>query len=372
MATLFDYLLWRGDLPLTHYAFNEIDAMILARFSYMPFDLTVDPPDSVTLGALCRKLSLRPDLKHHVMLREDARFLPAMAQSERFAPLPLLAYENTVDPATQTRFCAITIRLPGDVFCLSFRGTDDTLAGWKEDFNMSFVCPVPAQTAAVRYLERVADMTDGPLILTGHSKGGNLAVYAAAACLPSVQKRLMAVYNFDGPGFDETVLATEGYRAVCGKVFTIVPQSSVIGLLLGHEESFTVVHSAESGIMQHDTYSWTVTRDHFDYVDTVTQGSKYLDSTLKSWLAAMPQDMRAAFVDTIFKLLGETKAETFRELGDNWFSGARAVFRSFSLLDDETRAMLSGAVSSFLRCAKDSLGKAVLPEKETEHRKRDN
>ncbi len=363
MYTLFDYLLWRGDLSMTAHPFNEIDGVILSRFAYMPFEMTSGLDSSATIGSVCRRLSRLPDLERRVMLHEDVRFLPAMAESERFAPLPVFAYENTVDSVTQTQFCAMTIRLPNNVFCLSFRGTDNTLVGWKEDFNMSFVCPVPAQKSAVQYLEKVASMTDGRLIVLGHSKGGNLAVYAAAACSRNVQKRLISVYNFDGPGFDETLLATEGYRAICKKIATFVPQSSVIGLLLGHEESFTVVHSAQTGIMQHDTYSWTVMRDRFKYVDTVTQSSKYLDYTLKAWLAAMSPDARAAFVDTIFKILSETNAKTFRELGENWFVFARSALRSFNSLDDETRAMLSRAFTSFWRCAKDSFGKALLSEK---------
>ena len=265
MANLFDYLDWRGDLPFSAAPLNPVDGILLARLSYLPFELFSRPlgREAAPLWEVAAELSARADFSSRVLRRSDARLLTAMGQSVRFREMTVFHYEQQFDPETQTQFSAVSIGLGDGRTYLSFRGTDNTLVGWKEDFNMAFTCPVPAQRSALAYLEAVAGEVSGPLLLGGHSKGGNLAVYAAAFCPPALEERILAAYNFDGPGFDESVLQTEGYRRVCHKVSTFVPQSSIVGMLLGHEEKYTIVHSGQTGIMQHDLCSWNVRQSAF-------------------------------------------------------------------------------------------------------------
>ena len=171
-----------------------------------------------------------------------------LLNSRRFNSMKLFAYVNKIDEKTQTQFSAITIKINENELYISFRGTDNTLIGWKEDFNMGFVFPVPAQELAVDYIEKIASRHSENMLVGGHSKGGNLAVYSAAFCSEAVQNRIEIVYNFDGPGFDEKVLQKDGYKRICNKVNTFVPQSSVVGMLLNHEERYIIVHSTQLGL----------------------------------------------------------------------------------------------------------------------------
>lgn len=362
MANLFDYLDWRGDLTLAQSPFNEIDGMILARFSYVPFECVADAfsGGSPTIGSVASALLSVPDIQSRVTLEEDTALLRILSESRRFCKLKLSAYENRLDSETQTQFSAITIQLATRQFYVAFRGTDRTLVGWKEDFNMSFVCPVPAQKLAVEYLSAVAGTVDGRFVLGGHSKGGNLAVYAAAFCDPSVQSRIGAVYNYDGPGFDATVLRTPAYQAVCGRVHTFVPQSSIVGMLLEHEEKYTIVHSTQkTGIWQHDIYSWEVIRNHFSYLETVTSSSKFINSALKAWLGELDPRQREKIIDTGYMLLQTTNAQTLSDLSENWFANTKAIVKSARDLDEDTRKLVTEALRSLMKCAKNEMFQAI-------------
>lgn len=371
MANLFDYLDWRGDLPLSAAPLNPVDGILLARLSYLPFELFSRPlgREAAPLREVAAELSARADFSSRVLRRSDARLLTAMGQSVRFREMTVFHYEQQFDAETQTQFSAVSIGLGDGRTYLSFRGTDNTLVGWKEDFNMAFTCPVPAQRSALAYLEAVAGEVSGPLLLGGHSKGGNLAVYAAAFCPPALEERILAAYNFDGPGFDESVLQTEGYRRVCHKVSTFVPQSSIVGMLLGHEEKYTIVHSTQTnGILQHSVYTWEVLRDRFSQLETVTSSSRFLDLTLKEWISRMDAHQREAFIDTMYAILTQNNAKTLGELSESPFSTARLVLTSVRHLDEPTRKAVTGAMVALIRSTKSGLLQILQLQKQTSER----
>ncbi len=350
MANAFDYLMWRGDIPFSARGINEVDGMLLSRLSYAPFEL-VGGRRAMTVGSACSALLEIENIEDKLLMKSDKRLLELMAESERFRNLVLFEYVNRVDEESETQFSAITFQLMRGRFYIAFRGTDDNLVGWKEDFNMSFITPVPAQKMAVEYFERIAGRVRGRFILGGHSKGGNLAVYAAAFSRPGAVRRIDETHNFDGPGFDEKVLASPGYLAVRGRVNTYVPQSSVIGLLLNHEEEYTIVKSTQNGLLQHDTYSWEVERDRFVYLEKVTDASRFIDRTLKEWIAAMTPEKREILVDTLYSVLMETNAKTVRELSENWVGNTVSVLKTLRTLDDETRKILIEAIRALAKGA---------------------
>ena len=226
---------------------------------------------------------------------------------------------------------------------------------------MSFRCPVPAQELAAAYLWDVAAQHTGTLLLCGHSKGGNLAVYAAANCAPAIQSRILAVYNYDGPGFPESVLRQAGYQAICDRVQTFVPQSSVIGMLLGHEERYTVVHSARMGIYQHDLYSWDVENGHFVSLESVNQRSRFIDTTLKAWLASLTPVERERFIDTIYELFASTEAGTWSEFQTKLFANTRQLLGARSKLDAETKSFIWQTLGSLGGILKDETVKRFKP-----------
>ncbi|NMB02161.1 MAG: DUF2974 domain-containing protein [Firmicutes bacterium] len=354
MANLFDYLASRGGQSLQEASLNDVDALVLARLSNLPFDRIVpeDLQNTITLAEASRLFFQSEEAIEKAFFRADLRFLEKASSCTRFSQMDLCGYTNQIDVQAEKQFAAMVIRISPALSFVSFRGTDLTLTGWKEDFNMSFCTPIPAQQEAVRYLNWVAQGLTGELIVGGHSKGGNLSVYASAFCEPQVQRRIKVIYNLDGPGFDASVLASDGYARISTRVKTFIPQSSIVGMLLQHEEDYYVVHSRQIGLMQHDLFSWEVDEDQLVYVDEVTGRSKFIDSTLKTWLASLSLEEREKFVDTLFAILEETNATTLKELTANWHKNAGLVLRSVRELDDEMRHNISHSLSLLFKAVR--------------------
>ncbi len=340
ILNMLDYIAWRGDLPLTADGFNEADGAVLARFAYIPFEYFQTPPTDglVTIRALAEQslTDARLDRDGRWKLR-DRELMAALGTSRRFGELEAGWYFNRFDHELQTQFSAITVKLSPEVYLLAFRGTDNTIVGWKEDLNMSYLCPIPGQKTAAAYARAVAERVNGRLLFCGHSKGGNFAVYAGAFCGEAVQARLDAIYNYDGPGFFDNILESPGYRAICGRVHTFIPQFSVVGMLLGRDDTSAVVHSAENGLHQHDMCSWEIRGPRFAKLGTVTGGSKFVDSALKGWIAAMTPEQFELFADTIYKIMEDTNAHTLHQMRENLGGTILSIVHSVGDMDEGTR-----------------------------------
>lgn len=263
MQTIFDYLDWRGDLTFQKDPFNEVDNLVLSVLSYMEFEGVV-PGEGVRGG-----ISLAEAAEHFKAPKEDPepvynkefynnlpKLLLGCAQTERFKDLQLSHYVNEVDFEKTKQFSALVFSQNWRTHFIAFSGTGETLAGWKEDLQMSFKSAVPAQKQAATYTKKAMSDMPGRFMLGGHSKGGNLAVFAAANLPKHMQRRLTAIYNNDGPGFQSKVINSTGYQNIVEKVNTYLPKSSVVGMILEHSGDYKVVGSFETGIMQHDAFSW--------------------------------------------------------------------------------------------------------------------
>ena len=333
VANIIDYINWRGDLSFDAAPFNDVDALVLSRLADAPFDGIVpesfDSRSDITVGGAAKRLlelTSGDAPERAFRMEEDAALMEALIGSERFAPLALTGFANRFDEEQEKQFSAVSILLPGEFFA-AFRGTDGTLVGWKEDFNMGFEDTVPAQQDAVDYLEAAARSLKGKIRTGGHSKGGNLAVYSAAFASKRVQKRILRVCNNDGPGFSAQRIAQESFAAILPLVRTYIPQSSVVGMLLEHEEDFRVIHSTNSGLMQHDLYSWEVARTGFINVESVTNSSQFIDMTLKDWMMNMPADLREKMIDGVYSIFASCDARTLSELwtGKNTIAAASST-----------------------------------------------
>lgn len=352
MGTLTDYLDWRGDLRFSDISLCEVDGLILSLISYMPFDGVVPSADeegSVTLLEAMRTYTKMNKGKKLSL----GRFIPPAlisltvhaAKTRRYGGIRLSHYVNEVDSEAQKQFSAITFRISRDKYFVAYRGTDDTLAGWKESFNMSFMRPIPGQTAAEEYFKLISESYDGSFYLGGHSKGGNLAVYAAGEAEASAKDRILEIYNFDGPGFDNEYIEGENYRSVKEKVRTIVPQSSVVGMLLEHEEDYEVIKSRASGLTQHTGHTWEVMGNSFIHLDTVTEDSKIIDEKMREWLNGMTVEEREEFVDTIFETLAATNAKTLSDLTSDRIK----LVKAWNSLDPKTKNILLKCVSILIK-----------------------
>ena len=346
MANLLDYLDWRGDLTLDQAPFNEVDNLILAELSFVDFKDIVPGPDegeSVVLReaaeAFFAKFPQGEKIDMGVLVPGAIpEMLRKMADSRRFGDMKLNCFVDHLDVGKGEQFAALAIETGDKGMYLSFRGTDDTLAGWKEDFELACMPEVPAQKKAVAYTWAVAkQFPRKKLRLGGHSKGGNLAVYAGVFCPENVQKRIIAVWSNDGPGFHNDLLDLPEHRRIAERIFSIVPKSSVVGMLLEHEEDYTVVDSDQLGFMQHDGFSWQVVGDHFITLRQVTQQAHFSDQELRKWVHGLTVEQRETFVNAMFDVLSASGAVTLTDLKDDSFKAGGAMVKAMKDLDKETR-----------------------------------
>lgn len=355
MSNILDYIDWRGDLSFKNDKFNEIDNLILSRVAYFYFDGIIKDDETISLNEAYSRFQNLDQSKVRILQKEDMDLFPAVAKSRRYGSLRLKNYVNNRDLSEEKQFSAISIILPDNTAYISFRGTDNTLIGWKEDFNMSFMKLIPAQKAAKDYLNKVAGDITGMLRVGGHSKGGNLAIYAAAFCNNDIKDRIIAVYNNDGPGFFEEIIETPNYQSIVPKIHTYIPQSSIIGRLLNHAEKCNIVKSTQVGIYQHDLYSWQLMGNEFIKLEEVTKESEFIDKTLKSMLKEVDEQQREKFWMTMFEILSSTNAETLAQIRENWFSNSKIFYETYKNLDDESKKIINTTLKSLLSIAKDNI-----------------
>ncbi len=351
MADLLDYLKWRGDLSFSQVPLNPIDALIFSTLSYIGYDgvLTEEIQEQMTLRQAAEQFFALPDQEDRIRVKKDIPFLQAAAETERFGQTKVGFYRSILEPEEEKQFAAITYWLDDGKAVVVFRGTDLTLAGWKEDFNMTFYESIPSQLEAVRYVDEFALSQLEDFYLAGHSKGGNLAVYAAAKCDSRVRGRIVEIHNQDGPGFTETLMGDEGYLAMVPKIKTFIPQSSVVGMLLEHEEPYSVIKSKQIGLMQHDPYSWEVEVKDFVYVEERSSDSKIIDKALKTWLEGMTLEERSDFVDAVYDVLTSGGVSHTKELIQikNW----RKFVKTLSG-DGKKRKLIAGELMALMRSVK--------------------
>lgn len=357
MANMLDYIDWRGDLSVDRDPFNEVDNLLLSEFCFL--DLTgivpaVGEEGAVPLGEAAAAYFRRhqgQELRMGVLVPDQIIDMAArMARSPRFAGMGLGGFCSHIDTAREAQFAALTVDIGDGSVYIAFRGTDDTLVGWKEDFNMAFLTTVPSQPIAVEYVKAAAAAHPGKkLVIGGHSKGGNLAVYSAVHCGSRLQRRIKAVYNNDGPGFKESLVETAEYQAVRERIRTIVPRSSIVGMLLEHDDNYDVVASCEKGIYQHDGFSWEVLGNHFLRLRDISAAGRTSDRTIRDFIGAMDDKQRERFVDALFEVLGSTNARTLTDLDSDRMGAVGAMIRRYKDFDKETRQTLLEAVGVLLK-----------------------
>jgi hypothetical protein len=373
MADLFDYLKWRGDLSFRQSPFNPVDNIILTHVSYLPLDNIVpgiEDNKTITIAetaeAFGKAILKNPDVfESFLVSKQDPDFLDALSASVRFRDMGLAGFVNQIEPDKEKQFAALTVLTGDGSSFVTYRGTDNSLVGWKEDLNMTFTAEVPAQREAVLYLERMARKISGPLRAGGHSKGGNLAVYAASFCSGGVRKRITEIYCNDAPGFSSRVIASEGYRAIQKKIISFVPESSVVGMLFEHGENYTVVKSTQLGLLQHDIYSWEVTYNDVIRLDKVNKQSRFIDKTIKEWIAGLDKEQRQGFAEALYNILNSTKASSIPELTADWFKNATLMIQSLTNINETSRDMVFKTIGALFQAAKNNLNTLLPPKKQT-------
>lgn len=351
MANMMDYLDWRGDLSFEISAFNEVDNLILAQLVYVELDGIVpgvDSDASITIREASEIFWREHDedeiLARASMMKWAPFVMQKMAETKRFADIRLSKYVNDISDEEQSQFSVVCVTFPDDSIYVAFCGTDSTIVGWHENFNMGFLSETPGQLKAVQYLNQTILPKQRVIRVGGHSKGGNLSVYAAVNCREDIKERIVAVYSNDGPGFRQEIVESEPYQRMLPKIKTILPESSIVGMLLEHQESFEVVKSSHNGIQQHDMMSWEVLGASFVYVNKVAVQSIMVDKTMKACLNQLDSEERQQIVDAVFHMLDEADIRTIDDFYNSKWKKMQELMKAKSKLSDEKQKLFSKAL----------------------------
>lgn len=344
--TIIDYVNKYGMFSFEEREMNAVDSLVLCQLSYLKYEGLVPQVRENKPFVTIEEIFLHPDYEK---LFADERFaknnralFEAVAQSKRFKGLKMNCYVNIIltEADFQTQFSAITFLMEGGTLYLAYRGTDETLIGWKEDVNMAFLSPVPGQAYSVKYLNMVVDRLRNPIILGGHSKGGNLAIYAAMMCRKEVQERIQKVYCMDGPGFRPETLKECHYEKIEDRTIRIVPHSSIVGMLLEVGNQYKVVKSSNFSLMQHDPFSWLTKEGEFEYLLKVDHGSLLLQKTINQWVYSMETDKIKKVTDILFDVVLATKTDNLIEMEADHKAAIAAMKEKMSQLDEEDREIV--------------------------------
>lgn len=356
MASLADYLIWRGDISFDEVPLNVVDALLLSQLSYLDFRGIIGKTEckkECTLAYAAERfwqLHTEEEFKECLSfaVRSSGVLLAEMAKTKRFGNLILQNYVNRNDLTIEEQFIALEIVLNKKESFVSFGGTDDTIIGWKEDFNMCFLSPIPSQLDAKSYLEAVLLGSRRKVYVGGHSKGGNLAVYSAVKCNKMFRGSILKVFNFDGPGFKREFIDSERYQEMKERIETWVPESSVVGMLLEHEEDYQVVKSSQSGFMQHDATTWEVMGAEFIELPAVKQSSRRLAAGVKEWMNCLSPEELEQFGERIYEVLTVTDAKTLADLNKERWKSITSILHSVNSMDKKTKDMLFDLIKAMV------------------------
>lgn len=322
MANLLDYVYWRGDLSFEVEPFNVVDNMVFCEMSYVDFSKSVKkfPTEekrllSKSINKIFKDKNLDNMVLGLIMPKEIIKITDKVKDTIRFGSVYASNYINIVDKEHFCQFSAMCFHLPNNTICVTYRGTDDTLIGWQEDLDMVCKFPIPAQKKAAEYLNKIASLfPDEKIIITGHSKGGNLATYAAIYCDETIKDRIVTVYSNDGPGFVRKHMDINKFSSISEKIIRVIPESSVIGMILDIFCGKTItVKSSAKGIYQHDAFSWLVDVNKFETVADVTDNCKKLDVAITKLLERLNDEERKDLAENFYNFVIETNKDTLSE-----------------------------------------------------------
>lgn len=372
MKNMLDYIKEFGHVSFEERAFSEIDALVLTELEYLPLEKVVPSDENgenfVTVKEIAEYMQEHKqelfDENPMMITQERHEVSQVIADAPRFQSLKFFGVVSEWDKDTTKQFAAITVEVEPSVRLVVFRGTDETLIGWKEDFLMTYSSLVAAQTDAKEYLAKQASLWDGDLMISGHSKGGNLAIYAAATQVEDVQLRIVDIFCFDSPGLYRSVLETKGYQNIVPLAMRYIPQDSLVGLMLESEVPYVIVKSNATGAMQHSAMTWEIEDGQFIKMEKLTKNSQLNDQTFKKWTESVSDEELELFWNVFFELLFSVGIDTVNDLYGQFMHYVQEFLKAAGNMDEEKRELLTRIalllVSTRFEVWKDSLDMSEL------------
>lgn len=372
MKNMLDYIKEFGHVSFEERAFSEIDALVLTELEYLPLEKVVPSDENgenfVTVKEIAEYMQEHKqelfDENPMMITQERHEVSQVIADAPRFQSLKFFGVVSEWDKDTTKQFAAVTVEVEPSVRLVVFRGTDETLIGWKEDFLMTYSPLVAAQTDAKEYLAKQASLWGGDLMISGHSKGGNLAIYAAATQEEDVQLRIVDIFCFDSPGLYRSVLETKGYQNIVPLAMRYIPQDSLVGLMLESEVPYVIVKSNATGAMQHSAMTWEIEDGQFIKMEKLTKNSQLNDQTFKKWTESVSDEELELFWNVFFELLFNAGIDTVNDLYGQFMHYVQEFLKAAGEMDEEKRELLTRIalllVSTRFEVWKDSLDMSEL------------
>lgn len=356
-GTIIDYLKEYADVSLKDEPMNDVDSLVLCQFSYLKFDGLVPSATADEKPVSLQQLYEHPDYEKlygdERYEKENRALFEAMRKCVRFRNMKLNCYINIIGNQAdfETQFSAVTFLLEDGAMYVAYRGTDETIVGWKEDFNMAFLSPVPGQELAIKYLNMVTERLPRDFYVGGHSKGGNLAVYAAMNCAPQVQDRILKIYSMDGPGFRPEVLEKCNYGKIEERTCKILPHSSLVGMLFEKDIRYQVVESRTFGLAQHNPFTWLVRDGAFVTVSDIYETRRFVDNTVNEWILSLDEQSLRTFVDTLFQILSASEADNLIDFTANLKRSMTGILGAMKDVDEDTQKALRQTMKALFEIA---------------------
>lgn len=350
MENIIDYARSWGRYSFKDIPLNEVDSLILCQLSYLNYEKFVPGLDRRNAPVSIQSIYEHPDrdrIMDDYWYRENNKELfQAAAESIRFGSLKMNYYVNIVNEENETQFSAITYVLGDKNVYIAYRGTDANIVGWKEDLNLAFSKPLHSQYLATEYMDRVAGYIAGSFYTGGHSKGGNLAVYAAMNCGERTRDKLLMVYNNDGPGFRPEIREQGNFQAIADRVVKFIPRSSIVGMILEDHCDYEIVESRGIGLLQHNAYSWKVEKGAFKRAENMTSSKVIRDAALNEWILSLSEEEAHAFVDTLYEVVSASEASNVFEFGADWKKCLQSVLTAAREVNGATKKTIQKMLRS--------------------------
>lgn len=351
MANIIDYVIWRGDLPFYKSKINEIDKIIFTRFAYLPFK-EIEMNETETICSLMVKFENVDESKF--IWSEDVRLIKLLGTSTRFKDIVVSDYEEILDVSLEKQFAAITLWILKNEKFISFRGTDTSVVGWKEDLNMTYKSNIPSQLEGVNYLNKVGKKyINSDLIIGGHSKGGNISIYASIFADDLVRLNIKEIISADGPGFSSNILNDPRFEEIKHKIKTYMPQLSIVGRILDYTRDRTIVKSNAKVFMQHDMYSWEVNPLSFVQVEDITKESNMISTLFRDIVEKTNPEDREKFINIIYELLVDSNINSFDDLPKNILSNANRVLTTYKNISEEDKLQVENMINQIKKFVTD-------------------
>lgn len=364
MGHIISYVKRQKENSFLELPFNEVDALILSQFIYLKLDNLIPTPSEKKPGVYLYEITNRMD---YDKVFEDKRYakdnkalLKAMVESKRYRRMQLNYFSQITSVTVETQFAAMTCFLENGPTVIVYRGTDETLVGWKEDFNMFFKEPVTGQSLSSLYLKQVSEMIEGGFLVVGHSKGGNFAVYASMNAPDEVQQRIERVYSFDSPGFRPEILESVDFNKIKGRISKFLPRASFFGMILQSQEEYQVVDCSSVGIMQHNPYNWQVEGEKLKRIEELDKGSVFVNETFNQWLYGLNDEELHLFAEIWYHTLRQANVNTVLDFFKEPAKSLAKLAEVIKETDEDTKEQVKELALSLIKAVHEHREKKTL------------